>query len=167
MSSFVANPNFSSSTLSLAGPSPVLSFANAKSTILPRSLVSSGSRPIHPAIKEDSHNFDSSYVTAADQTRAVRNDSDDGGDEDGDDEDDESAVEHALSKREGPTERELELERKNEILQQQIEQVKLLVLGLDKRLVDREERLNKTIQRAEQENRGLDTKLRELNINAA
>lgn len=107
-------------------------------------------------------------MTAADQTRAARGD-DDNSISDEDDEDDDSAeVEEALQEEEeGPTRRELELEKQNALLKHQVEQVKLLVLGLDKRLVEREEKLGKVVSKAERENRGLDVRLRELNANAA
>ncbi|KAF9515947.1 hypothetical protein BS47DRAFT_1327902 [Hydnum rufescens UP504] len=65
-----------------------------------------------------------------------------------------------------PTEREIALEHANELLKKQIEQVRLLVLGMDERLVGREDRLAKAIQRAEQENKDLEAKLRELDLNA-
>jgi hypothetical protein len=47
-----------------------------------------------------------------------------------------------------------------------MEQVRLLVLGMDERLVGREDRLAKAMQRAEQENQDLEAKLRELDLNA-
>lgn len=104
-------------------------------------------------------------MTAADQTRAIRDDS---GSEDEEVGNDSAEVENVLQKADrddAPTEREMVLERKNEALQQQLEQVKLLILGLDKRLNEREERLAKAIERAEQENGILDVKLRELDLN--
>jgi hypothetical protein len=64
-----------------------------------------------------------------------------------------------------PSARERELERTNAILRSQVEQVRLLVLGLDKRLLEREEHLGKTIQRAERETKGLDAKLRDFDLN--
>lgn len=183
MSSFVANPNFSSSTLSLAvSQHPSVkhtSRSRSKSTILPRSLLHSGapstSRAAPPSsFKEGIKNPDSSYVTAADRTGGRHDFEDSDGEGEGDETGDDSAeVEDALQSGDdddhdhGPTERELELERRNDLLQRQLEQVKLLVLGLDKRLSDREELLGKTIERAEQANRGLDAKLRELDLNQA
>jgi len=106
-------------------------------------------------------------LTAADQTRAIRGDSGSEDDEDGVG-DDSAEVEDVLQgggRDDAPTEREKALEHQNEALRQQLEQVKLLVLGLDKRLNEREERLTKAIERAEQENRTLDVKLRELDLN--
>lgn len=181
MSSFVANPNFSSSTLSLAvsqqPPTKHTGHSRSKSAILSRSLLHSNapstSRAALPSsIKEGSRNPDSSYVTAADRTRAPEEfeESDDEDDQTGDDS---AEVEDALHSGDdgeddhSPTELELQLERRNELLQKQLEQVKLLVLGLDKRLSDREELLGKTVERAEQASRGLDSKLRELDLNQA
>lgn len=177
ISSFVANPNFSSSTLSLAVSQPLQppkpsNQTRSKSTILSRSLIQGGPsfRPGRPSsIKEDIRDPDSSYATAADQTRAPHDDDFDGN-ESNEGDHDSAEVEDALDvgdDEEGPSERELELQRKNELLHKQLEQVKLLVLGLDKRLQDREEVLAKTIERAVQENRGLDAKLRELDLNKA
>lgn len=112
-------------------------------------------------------------MTAADRTRAPREKNEDDSEEDSATCDDSAEVEDALGSGDeseggaGPTQRELELERKNELLQRQIEQVKLLVLGLDKRMSEREEALAKTIERAENESRGLKIKLRELDLNQA
>lgn len=179
MTSFVANPNFSSSTLSLTVPQPPpvrsAGHTRSKSAVLSRSLIQGGPssfRPIvPPSIKEPAKNPDSSYVTAADRTRSPPGEDDSDDDNSDLDEtcDDSAEVEDALQSGNegGPTDRELELERRNELLQKQLEQVKLLVLGLDKRLNGREEVLSKTIERAEHENRGLDAKLREIDMNKA
>jgi hypothetical protein len=119
---------------------------------------------IPSSIKEDPN---SSYLTAADQTRAIHDDSGSEGEEDdvGDDSAEVEDVLQGADRDDGPSEREMALKRKNDALQQQLEQVKLLVLGLDKRLNEREERLAKAIERAEQENRALGVKLRELDLN--
>jgi len=169
MSSYVANPKLSSSSLSLVTSRqlPPKSFCHgrSKSAVLPSSLLNNASGGEKLSSTKDDPN--SSYLTAADQTRAIRGDS---GSEDDEDEvgDDSAEVEDVLQGGGGDdalTEREKALERQNEALRQQLEQVKLLVLGLDKRLNEREERLTKAIERAEQENRTLDVKLRELDLN--
>lgn len=169
VSSYLENPNFSGSSSSLIAsqqpPSRPPRRGRSKSAILPRSLLNHISRTeVPPSVKEDPN---SSYLTAADQTRAIRDDS--GTDDEGGDVGDDSAeVEDVLQGTDrdtGPSKREIALERNNEALQRQLEQVKLLVLGLDKRLNEREERLTKAIERAEQENRALDVRLRELDLN--
>ena len=60
--------------------------------------------------------------------------------------------------------REVALQQEIEVMKKQLEQARLLMLGMDKRLTAREEQLAKVIQRAEVETTGLDAKLRELDI---
>ncbi|KAF8324067.1 hypothetical protein DL93DRAFT_2162155 [Clavulina sp. PMI_390] len=177
------NPAFAASTVSLSastrappvsGQRPTHKRTGSQSSILSRSVMGGGpstsKAALHPPtpIREregsPSNNPNSSFVTAPDRSRASPGEDNSG--EDSFDEVDDVLDVSQLDDG-APTERELELERTNEMLRQQLEQVKLLVLGLDKRLSDREDALAKVVERAEAEGKGLESKLRELDLNRA
>ena len=154
MSSIGGNANYSVSSLSLHNSNNPPRRLN---NVLPPSLTG---RHI------DSDASGSVQVYGGDDGSTETDLSRDDADGDGDGDIDSGPEQQQQNRPKRPTEREIALERTNELLKKQIEQVRLLVLGMDERLVGREDRLAKAIQQAEQEKKGLEAKLLELDLNA-